>query len=116
MTNRLVICDTCAKLGDTAKGPQWAEALKAQIADQDIPFEVTTTSCMNMCAQPTSFALQAPDKATYLFANANPDTDSDDLLSLLRLYAQSKDGWITDARSIGRLRGCLVGRVPGLKT
>ena len=86
--------------------------IPAPIIDMDI--DVTTTSCLNMCDTPLSFALQGPQKATYLFTGADPETDTQDMLGLLRLYADAPDGWITEAQAAGRLRLCLQGRVPKL--
>lgn len=112
--HRLTICDTCAALGDAAQGAQWATALQARVAQAGLPFEVVTTSCMNVCTKPVSLALQGAGKATYLFGDTKPELDTYDLLALLHLYAAAPDGWIEDARPIGRLRQCLVGRVPAL--
>lgn len=112
VTIQLVICDTCAALGDRAKGTDWAGEIRA--AAKGIDVNVKTTSCMNMCASPVSFALQAAGKATYLFSKGDPDTDTENLIALLRLYDAAPDGVITDARGIGRLRNCLVGLVPKL--
>ena len=42
------------------------------------------------------------------------DADTQDMLGLLRLYADAPDGWITEAQAAGRLRLCLQGRAPKL--
>ena len=86
--DRLTICDTCA--------------------------DVVTTSCLNMCETPVSFALQGAGKATYLFSGTMPGSDTDDLMELLKLYLNAPDGWIADARKAGRLRFCLRGSTPSL--
>ena len=110
MPNRLVICDTCAAMGQPAQGAAWAR----EIADHAQDVDVVTTACLNICDTPISFALQAPGKPTYVFAGADPAQDSDALLALLRLYADAPGGDITDARPAGRLRNCLVAKIPPL--
>ncbi len=114
MKDRVVICDTCAAKGAAPVGAAWADQLSAAVADSGLDIDVTTTSCLNMCDTPLSFALQGPQKATYLFTGADPETDTQDMLGLLRLYADAPDGWITEAQAAGRLRLCLQGRVPKL--
>lgn len=51
-------------------------------------------------------------KDVYLFAGVGAG-DVDDAVALVRLYGEAPGGTITDARAAGRLRECLVGRVPG---
>ena len=112
MKDRVVICDTCAAKGAAAVGAAWVGQLSAAVAYIGLDIDVMTTSCLNMCDTPLSFALQGPQKATYLFTGADPETDTQDMLGLLRLYADAPDGWITEAQAAGRLRLCLQGRVP----
>lgn len=115
MTVRLVICDTCAKVGEMPRGADWAPGVRAAFADQNLDIDVVTTSCLNVCDDPLTFALQGDGRATYVFSGALPDQDIDDLCGLARLYLDAPEGWITDARKAGRLRDCLVARVPVLK-
>ncbi len=67
---------------------------------------------MSNCARPLSVAFSAPDKATYLFGDVDPLRDLDDTLAFAALFAETPNGWIEDARPAGRLRHCLIGRVP----
>ena len=110
----MVICDTCAAKGVAPVGAAWADQLSVAVADSGLDIDVLTTSCLNMCDTPLSFALQGPQKATYLFTGVDPEADTQDMLALLRLYSNAHDGWIIEARAAGRLRLCLQGRVPKL--
>jgi len=78
------------------------------------PVQVRQQSCMNGCAKPISMSLQGHGMATYFFSNIDVETDRNDIVKTLRSYIDSPNGWIEDARSCGRLRLCLVGRVPSL--
>ena len=71
-------------------------------------------ACMNACATPTSLALQGQGRATYFFAEVDPDADRGDMLATVQTYLDAPKGWIGDARAYGRLRFCLKGRVPAL--
>lgn len=106
--HRIVVCSTCE--GIDGKG--FADSLRAALAGRGLPFEVQTHDCLSNCARPLSVAFAAPGKATYLFGDIAPEADLADTVAFARLFADSSDGWIEDARPAGRLRLCLIGRVP----
>ena len=106
--HRIVVCSTCEGLG----GKRFAVNLRAALAEKVMPFEVQDHDCMSNCGRALSVAFSAPGKATYLFGDIDPTQDLADTLAFAVLYADSADGWIEDARGAGRLRHCLVGRVP----
>ena len=114
MRNKLAVCSTCLKKGEAApRGDALATELRAKIIGADIlDFQVETVECMNVCDQPTTVSFRAEGKSAYLFADIDPETDQDDIVGFARLYAESSDGVITDARPAGRLRHLLVGRIP----
>ena len=106
--HRIVVCSTC----ECGSGPGFARALRAEIAARGMAFEVQEHACMSNCAKPLSVAFSAPGKATYLFGGVKAESDLADTLGFAQIYAECPDGWIADARPAGRLRFCLVGRVP----
>ncbi|QIE46923.1 DUF1636 domain-containing protein [Pseudohalocynthiibacter aestuariivivens] len=108
MTHQIVICSTC----DGADGKGFAGAVRRALATAELVYDVRDWECMSNCARPLSVAFKAPAKATYLFGDVAPATDLADLVAFARIYANSADGWIEDARGAGRLRHCLIGRVP----
>ena len=79
-----------------------------------VPVRVEPQDCMNGCRNPVTLALQGKGRATCFFAGIDPEADRDDILATLRAYIAAPQGWIEDARPCGRLRLCLVGRVPAL--
>jgi len=107
--DRIVICSTCETGDGVRDGSGFAERLRMALGAGTF---VQEHPCLSMCAQPLSLAFSAPGKATYLFAGIDPARDLDDTLAFAALYAAQPDGWIEDARGAGRLRFCLVGRVP----
>lgn len=106
--HRIVICSTCA--GDGGKG--FAAQSRRALAARGLGFAVRDHACLSACARPLALAFAAPGKATYLFGDIDPGRDIDDTLAFAALYAAAPDGWIEDARGAGRLRHCLLGRVP----
>ena len=106
--HRIVVCSTCE--GSDGKG--FDDTLRAALASRGMDFEVQAHDCLSNCARPLSVAFTAPGKATYLFGDIAPETDLADTLAFAALYAETPDGWIEDARPAGRLRFCLIGRVP----
>ncbi|PSL17815.1 DUF1636 family protein [Shimia abyssi] len=111
MNHIIFVCDTCCANGEKPGGEGFAAALR-EAAPDDV--EVRSVSCLNMCDEPLALALRASDKVAYLFAGVNPETDVADALELIRLYRTAPGGVIEDARSVGRLRFCLKGRIPAL--
>ena len=103
----------CCQRGGTCRGGLGRPTV-CRRGDSGLDIDVLTTSCLNMCDTPLSFALQGPQKATYLFTGVDPEADTQDMLALLRLYSDAHDGWIIEAQAAGRLRLCLQGRVPKL--
>lgn len=102
----MIICAGCGQ----GRGAGLAERLRERVP-ADI--EVRLADCLNVCDRPVALALRGPGKDVYLFAGVDPETDLDDALALARLYRDAPGGTIADARPAGRLRFCLLGRVPG---
>ncbi|WP_298855080.1 DUF1636 family protein [uncultured Paracoccus sp.] len=104
----LHICQSCG-------GADWSRLYAAlDAAGLAGRVHVHAQDCMNGCARPVSVALQSPGRATCFFVGVDPDGDAADIVATLRAYLAAPAGWIEDARSCGRLRLCLMGRVPAL--
>ncbi|WP_135504291.1 DUF1636 family protein [Roseovarius aestuariivivens] len=106
--HRIVVCSTC----EGVDGKGFAARLRDGIAARGLDVTVQEHDCLSNCARPLSLAFSAPGKATYLFADIDPKIDLEDTLAFAALFAASENGWIEDARPAGRLRFCLLGRVP----
>ena len=102
MTWRLVICDGCG-------GGAMAEALRRALPK--VPLD--HAPCLSVCAKPVTLAAQGAGRATYVFSGLTPE-DVGDVVAFATAYDTAKAGWIEDARPLGRLRLCLVARVPAL--
>lgn len=108
MAQRIVVCTTCEGLG----GAPFAACLRDGLAARGLAMDVQEHDCMSNCGKPQSVAFAGDGKATYLFGGIDPKTDLDDTLAFAAMYDASPDGWIEDAPGAGRLRFCLIGRVP----
>ena len=67
---------------------------------------------MGGCARPGTIAFQCEGKATYLFGDLPAVGAEADILAFARRYAATPDGWIEDARALGRLRTGSLARIP----
>jgi len=105
---RIVVCSTCEGSG----GKGFAARLRPALAARGLDFAVLDHACLSACARPLAIAFAGPGKATYLFGDIDPGQDIGDTLAFAAMYAAAPDGWIEDARGAGRLRHCLIGRVP----
>lgn len=102
MTPTLSVCITCAG------GADLSEAL-----DQALPLDrrVNRVECMNICTRPASVSLRQVGKHAYLFGDVTPAMAAE-VSTLVTLYEADEIGLIDDARPLGPLRFCLIGRVP----
>lgn len=107
----LHLCQGCGRT-DLADLADLESAIDGAFAARQV--RIVTQPCMNGCARPVSMALQSAGRSTYFFAGVDPATDIPDIVATLRAYIDAPQGWIEDARPCGRLRLCLVGRVPTL--
>jgi predicted metal-binding protein len=110
MTDRVIICESCMSPDGVAYGTWVAEQLRTYGPPG---VQIETAPCLNQCNKPVALALRSPGKDAYLFSGFDPAIDITDALALVNLYINSPGGVITDARPAGRLRHCLVGRIPG---
>ncbi|GAA6209048.1 hypothetical protein NBRC116601_23410 [Cognatishimia sp. WU-CL00825] len=92
-------------------GEDFATALAERVSHLEI--EVRTVACLNLCDTPMSLALRGVGKTAYLFSDVAA-SDVGDAAALAGLYVAAQDGEITDARAAGRLRHCLVGKIPAI--
>lgn len=100
---KVTLCATCA-LGRSG----FAETLQAALGDTA---QVALVDCMSGCTRPSTIAFRDSGKTAYLFGDVT-DADLPDLLTFARLYADSTDGTLADARPLGALRTKAVARIP----
>ncbi len=102
----LHLCSTCRP------DPLPLDSLAAAFAADGIEAEIRAQPCLNVCSAPVALSLQGPGRATCLFSGIDPEADRGDIVATVRAWQAAPRGWIEDARPCGRLRHCLVGRVP----
>jgi predicted metal-binding protein len=73
--------------------------------------EVTRVDCMNVCTRPACLSLRDEGKMAYLFGDVSADM-AKQVHALLKMYSTAETGEIEDARPLGPLRHCLIGRLP----
>ncbi|MFY0680791.1 MAG: DUF1636 family protein [Thalassovita sp.] len=102
MSLTLSVCMSCAG------GRDLADAL-----DQELPapYQVNRVSCMNVCTRPASVSLRQTGKHAYLFGDVTPAM-AENVATLVTLFDAEETGAIADARPLGPLRFCLIGRIP----
>ncbi|MEM6848142.1 MAG: DUF1636 domain-containing protein [Pseudomonadota bacterium] len=100
---------------DERGGARFARAVAAAIAEQDgdLPaFEARGVRCMSQCKRACTVSLTAPGAFTWLFGDLDPDKHADDVLALVRLYAQSPGGFMARADRPPPMRAGVLGRLP----
>lgn len=103
MSAILHLCATCQAGVETAP-------LRAALPEGA---ELRLHDCLNACGNPVALSFQGCG-ASYLFAGVDPVADAPDIAATARAYMAAPGGVIEDARPCGRLRFCLIGRLPAL--
>ena len=104
MADRVTICGSC--LG--SDGERLAERLALALGGLA---QVRLAPCLNACGRPLALAVRGPGRAAYLFGGVAADQDAE-VLAFLALWRAAPGGEVADARPCGRLRLCLLGRIP----
>lgn len=112
--NKVLICNTCLRAPDAVPLADDIAALREalQTAGLAAQFEVAEVGCFGGCSDPSGIAFQGPGRASYVFSGTELASDQNDILAFCQAYLAAKDGWIEDARPLGRLRQCLRARIP----
>ena len=103
--HQLLVCISC-------HGGEPARTLIGRLAAALPGFSIGGIACMSGCTRPCALAFRADGKASYLFGDIDPAAPIDDIVAFARAYQAQPDGWITDARSLGRLRIGAIARIP----
>ncbi|MFZ1662196.1 MAG: DUF1636 domain-containing protein [Paracoccaceae bacterium] len=106
----LTVVTVCASCPAGQSG--LAEELRTAFGFKRLPLEVREVDCMSGCTRPSSVAFRAQGKTAYLFGEITGE-DVPDLVIFARLYLESIDGNLTDARPLGSLRTKAIARIPG---
>jgi predicted metal-binding protein len=115
----LSICLRCrdgreADRGHTRGGARLARAvLQAGGAG---PVRLRGVQCMSQCKRPCVVSLTAAGRFTYLFGDLDPDSDARAILSLVQLYVEAPEGFLTRDARPERLRAGILARLPPLGT
>ena len=101
------ICRSCP-----AGQAGFADQLRDAFGAAGLEVVTREIDCMSGCTRPSTLAFRAPGKTAYLFGDIT-DADLPDILTFARLYLDSADGNLADARPLGALREKAIARIPG---
>ena len=112
--NRILICNTCARAQDAGPLADEIDELRNALISAGFAtqFEVAEVGCFGGCSDPSGIGFQGQDRASYVFSGTDITSDLKDVLAFCEAYLAAKEGWIEDARPLGRLRHCLRARIP----
>ena len=115
MSLYLQICQSCLPVKDKTL-PDDAACINLQTALKTAGFEVRIVSapCLGVCSAPTCLTLESEKRASYIFKDIDLKRDQADIIATCRLYLDSDNGWIEDARECGRLRHLLHAKIPAI--
>ena len=106
----LTLCRTCREAD-----PTLPDQLSEAVAGAGLEARLQQVDCMSGCKRPQTLSLRQTGKTSYLFGEISTD-DICDILTFLRLYAESPDGNFADARPLGNLRFKAIARIPPIIT
>lgn len=102
----VTLCRTCRDAD-----PTLVDQLTEALSGAGITVKVQQVDCMSGCKRPQTLSVRQSGKTAYLFGEIITD-DIGDVVTFLRLYAESSDGNFTDARPLGNLRFKAIARIP----
>lgn len=102
----LTLCNTCQ-----GADPTLPQQLMDALAKEDLSAKVQQVDCMSGCKRPQTLSLRQSGKTAYLFGEIT-SADLADIVTLVRLFADSPDGNFADARPLGALRMKAIARIP----
>ena len=113
---RLSICWSCFDSNDQTQALDFKGLLDGALDAAGLPQPIQTdiTECLGSCEKPFAVTLQGQGMASYVFAGLSGPDEIPDLVETVRLYAESPQGMIGDARRCGRIRHLLRARLPVL--
>lgn len=114
----LFVCVSCRQAvaegeGFTQPGRGLADALRDRLAG-DADIRVTPVECLAVCNRPSTVALVADGKWTYLIGNIDSETHLDQIVDSARAYRLSDNGIIPWKERPEAFRKGVVARVPPL--
>lgn len=102
----LTLCNTCRDAD-----PALPQLLVEALTEAGLSAKVQQVGCMSGCKRPQTLSLRQSGKTAYLFGEITA-ADLSDIVTLVRLYADSPDGNFADARPLGALRMKAIARIP----
>jgi len=107
----LHVCLGCRAAGDDdgdRAGARLRDALAGRLAGRS-DIRLSGVDCLSVCKRPVTVALAAPDKWTYVAADA---VDPEEVIAAAELYASSDDGRVPWRDRPPLLKSGLVARIP----
>ncbi len=113
--NRILICTGCRR--DEGSGEADRARLSRALAEAGLAddFSIGAAECLSGCEAPVSLGFQGRARASYVFNGVSVAGDIADIVAMCHAYLAAPDGWIADARPLGRLRFRLRARIPALR-
>lgn len=118
MTNRLHICQTCARDAPRAadgrtRGQHLTAALLAALETHPVRAQLTVRKvpCLSGCLSPCNVSLRAPGKTSVRLSRLAPEHVTA-VLAFASLYVESTDGEVDPLRLPVALEGKMTARIP----
>lgn len=105
-TPTLTLCRTCRDAN-----PDLPDLLTKAVLGAGLTAKVQQVDCMSGCKRPQTLSVRQSGKTAYLFGEISAE-DLPDILTFLRLFGESSDGNLLDARPLGALRMKAIARIP----
>jgi predicted metal-binding protein len=116
----IYLCVTCRrKIGEAEgdfdlPGRSLAARLEQRIADRrgDCAIDVIPVECLAVCKRPSTLALTAEGKWTYLIGDLDPDTHVEEIVAAANTYGASADGIVPWKERPPTFRKGVIARIP----
>jgi len=111
---KMFVCISCraGEASDGRPGVQFIDALRERAAERGVTLAIEPVESLAVCKRPTTIALAAPDKWTYVIGDLDTDADLDGTIDGAIGYARSENGVVPWKERPACFKKGVVSRIP----
>lgn len=113
---KIVVCVSCRDAADPERRPgaTFLDALRGRLAERQLTIPTDSVECLAVCKRPTTVALAAQGKWTYVIGDLNLETGVDELIDAALRFSESENGIVAWKDRPTCFRKGVVSRTPPL--
>jgi predicted metal-binding protein len=109
------VCVSCRDAGDPERRPgaDFLDAMRARLVERGLPFRAEAVECLAVCKRPTTIALAAEGKWTYVIGDIDAQS-IDEAIDAAQRFAESENGIVAWKDRPACFKKGVISRTPPL--